>query len=83
MSLKILAVIKKEFFSLLKVLVGVDSDAMITVNPQDFHQTVGLGRVVGETDLASHPEGGNPVEKRKIFKTFPYLAASTQNFSFI
>ena len=56
MSLKILAVIKKEFFSLLKVLVGVDSNAMITVNPQDFHQTVGLGRVVGETDLASHPE---------------------------
>ena len=56
MSVKVLAVIKKKFFSLLDVLVGVDSNAVIAVHHEDFHLTVGLRGVVGEPDLASHPE---------------------------
>ena len=56
MAVKILAIIKKKFFSLLDVLVGVDSYAVIAVHHEDFHLTVGLGGVVGEPDFPSHPE---------------------------
>ena len=56
MSMKILAVVEKKFFSLLDILVGVDSDPVVAVHHEDFHFAVGLGGVVGEPYLPSHPE---------------------------
>ena len=56
MSMKILAIIKKQFFSLLNVLVGVDSYPVVAIHHEDFHLAIGLGGMVGEPYLPSHPE---------------------------
>ena len=56
MSMKILAIIEKQFFSLFDVLVSVDSYPVVAVHHEDFHFAVRLGGVVSEPDLASHPE---------------------------
>ena len=80
--MKILAIIKKQFFSLLNVLVGVDSYPVVAIHHEDFHLAIGLGGMVGEPYLPSHPEWMTPDRKKFTLKIFPYLAASTQNSSF-
>ena len=56
MSVKILAIIEKKFFSLLDVLAGVDSNPVIAVHQENSHTTVWLGGMICESDLSSHPE---------------------------
>ena len=83
MSMKILAVVKEKFFSLQNLLVGIDSDSMISVHHQNLHFTIGLGTVIGKSDLSPHPEKYifNCLFKKVLYLL--YLAASTQNSSLI
>ena len=55
-SMKILAVVEKKFLSLLDVLVGVDTDPVIPVHHENFHITIRLGTVIGESYLSPDPK---------------------------
>ena len=54
--MKILAVVEKKFLSLLDVLVGVDTDPVIPVHHENFHITIRLGTVIGESYLSPDPK---------------------------
>ena len=66
MSMKILAVIEEELFSLFDVPVGINSNPVIAIHHEDLHLAVRFVAVVGEPDLASHPDEGNSMKKRHI-----------------
>ena len=55
MSVKVLAVIEEKLFSLLDLLVGVDADPVVAVHNEDLDGAVGLGAMISEANLATHP----------------------------
>ena len=56
MSMKVLAIIEEQFFSLLDISGGVDSNPVIAVDHENSNSTVRLRGVIGESDLSSNPE---------------------------
>ena len=59
MSIEIRTIIEEELLSHVDVLVGIDTDPVVAADHQDLHLAVGLAGVVGEPDLAAHPEHVN------------------------
>ena len=53
--MKVLAVIEKQLLPDLNVLVGINSNPVITVHHEDLHFAIWFRAVVSEPNLPSHP----------------------------
>ena len=54
--MKFLAIIEEKFLSLLDVLVGVNSDSVITIHHENFHFAIWLGTMVSKPNFAPDPK---------------------------